>query len=667
MLDFCEISVEESHRNEFERRIEVDILQHILFSCNVDAITYSNIDRPRTLTVGKALGICAYWMSWLAILWVFFCRHAIMAWIEEYNLWENYLFTITCSLFFSWVVTPAILWVVKLWESLGLIARVSVGGAEIGVEAYKVTSPVNAALRELIVFFADTKRRVVVFEDVDRFQNARVFTKLREACIAINRSPLITPKNMVRFIYCVRDDLFKEAEERTKFFDCIIPIIQYVTRRNVRALLSRNLRNILKCEIIPQKIDAVINVVCEFLHDARTVNNICAEFSIYQKILDSKFKNISTLFGLIVFKNLMPGEFASLEKPDSVLRKIIKVRDAIVAKDYAVKNQEFLRAKNDYEIWIKNNGPSKFNPQLSKQEMSSFRVERDKWMARLDNFQVALERVKAISLISLVHKGKIVLQDIVACFDDEIAHWKPLLVYKLIDIGCLTESYLDYVSMFHEGYLTPEDKEFESNVLNYRRNDWNLKLIAPDLVIADIPSSYFANSSVLNFSLLSFLLEHSKTYDDKLSLMLNSLSRLSDLNGINFINTYLMSVESPSLSGKLALRLVKNWPEYQDILLASELDDQMIKVRLVASLLRAARMAGSLIQLKSEVWKFIDSLNDISVLWRSKACTKDDVRLAIKKFHFEFSGCSDENIRSHCLEPEINAARFFMQNKRKVI
>src|SRR5690606_30541975 len=91
-------------------------------------------------------------------------------------------------------------------------------------------SILNHHLDEIIYFFEVTPYNVVIIEDLDRFQQTEIFTKLREINLLLNNSKKTKHKEIV-FIYAVRDDMFTD-KERTKFFDFIIPIIPVVNSSN---------------------------------------------------------------------------------------------------------------------------------------------------------------------------------------------------------------------------------------------------------------------------------------------------------------------------------------------------------------------------------------------------------------------------------------------------
>ena len=62
---------------------------------------------------------------------------------------------------------------------------------------------------------------MVVFEDLDRFDDLKLFTKLRELNFIVNQNKV---KHIMRFVYIIKSDLFSNGQQITKFFDFIVNV-----------------------------------------------------------------------------------------------------------------------------------------------------------------------------------------------------------------------------------------------------------------------------------------------------------------------------------------------------------------------------------------------------------------------------------------------------------
>ena len=85
-----------------------------------------------------------------------------------------------------------------------------------------------------------TKYNVVFIEDVDRFNTSEIFVKLRELNTLLNNYDLI--KRRIVFVYAIKDDMFND-QDRTKFFDFIIPIIPIINSTNSGEKLLEKLKS----------------------------------------------------------------------------------------------------------------------------------------------------------------------------------------------------------------------------------------------------------------------------------------------------------------------------------------------------------------------------------------------------------------------------------------
>lgn len=183
------------------------------------------------------------------------------------------------------------------------INKLKIQNAEIEIGKNVNKSILNNHLDEILYFFEVTKYNVVVIEDLDRFEQTDIFTKLREINLLINNSQKI--KRDVVFIYTVRDEMFQD-KDRTKFFDFIIPVIPVINASNSNEILKK---------IISQHQYAVAEELIEdvslFIDDMRLLYNICNEYHIYHKSLDQNL-NQTKLLAMIVYKNLHPKDFVLL-------------------------------------------------------------------------------------------------------------------------------------------------------------------------------------------------------------------------------------------------------------------------------------------------------------------------------------------------------------------
>lgn len=191
----------------------------------------------------------------------------------------------------------------------------------------------NRNLDEIIYFFEATDYRTVFFEDLDRLDDPKIFVHLRELNNLLNNDDAIKKKPIV-FVYAVRDDIFSE-EDRTKFFDFIIPVIPVINSTNSGEILLQRLQEAKKNGIEHEISQEFVLDIAPFISDMRILQNIYNEFIVYKEILrTSQELSLSDeqMLAMIVFKNLYPSDFADIQDEKGVLKKAFTDKSDFIAK-----------------------------------------------------------------------------------------------------------------------------------------------------------------------------------------------------------------------------------------------------------------------------------------------------------------------------------------------
>lgn len=222
------------------------------------------------------------------------------------------------------------------------VAHINLGDKASLSSEEKQESIFDKSLDEIVYFFESTQYDTVFIEDLDRFNQPNIFIKLRELNTVINNYDNI--KRKVVFVYAIKDDMFKD-EDRTKFFDFIIPVIPYINATNSGEIL-RDLLEFEKDEngIYKSKkydiTDRYIGEISPFIQDMRVLTNICNEFLVYKRTLKMTKLKDHEMFSMIAFKNLYPKEFAELEAEKGIVKQIFKgKREFVVGKRWELKRK----------------------------------------------------------------------------------------------------------------------------------------------------------------------------------------------------------------------------------------------------------------------------------------------------------------------------------------
>lgn len=212
------------------------------------------------------------------------------------------------------------------------IKNLTLDKATLEFEEKKNVSIMNRYLDEILYLFQEKKYNVVIFEDIDRFENTHIFTKLRELNLILNQSEEIGRR--IVFLYALKDDIFANAEERTKFFDYIVPVIPFVNASNSGDLFRRKISDL----HIPEAevSSSFITDISAFVNDMRVLTNVVNEFDLYRNLLDKKLKK-EKLLAMILYKNLYPTDFSLLHQNKGVVYQTFfsapKIRNEIREDD----------------------------------------------------------------------------------------------------------------------------------------------------------------------------------------------------------------------------------------------------------------------------------------------------------------------------------------------
>lgn len=209
----------------------------------------------------------------------------------------------------------------------------------------------NRNLDEIMYFFEETGYRTVFFEDLDRLDDPKIFVHLRELNNLLNNDDAIKSKPIV-FVYAVRDDIFSK-EDRTKFFDFIIPVIPVINSTNSGEILLQRLQEAKANGVEHDISQGFVLDVAPFISDMRILQNIYNEFVVYKRTLRTAQElslSDEQMFAILVFKNLYPSDFADIQDEKGALKKAFIDKVDFIAR----KRQSIQENIENYSSIIRN-------------------------------------------------------------------------------------------------------------------------------------------------------------------------------------------------------------------------------------------------------------------------------------------------------------------------
>lgn len=371
LSNFKELDGEDILSNE-SINIEKAILKQMFYKEKNTTIPYS---RFRRITNINYISLIAY--SILSLVVVVFIVLSIkpdllevvksrIEFIKGYFNISSSMVTIMLLIFISSFVTiinKMIIFIKKNIRLKKVSAKSEIVSSELEI-GEKDESAFNKYVDEILYYFESTKYDIVVFEDLDRFNNIDIFTKLRELNSLINESKQINRR--IVFIYALKDDMFcnekhlddkTSYKNRTKFFDFIIPVVQVANSSNACDILIKKFKDANQFEGLTEKFISEITIL---INDMRVLNNIYNEFVIYKENLKDKESTAENniykldyekLLAIIVYKNVYPVDFAKLQDNEGMVYDVFShKKNRAIEKRVLQINNKIQEIEKDIDI-----------------------------------------------------------------------------------------------------------------------------------------------------------------------------------------------------------------------------------------------------------------------------------------------------------------------------
>lgn len=314
-----EINKEETDINS--NRIERQIINQILSQIKSENIPLSKYKFKENKSKASI---------WLNLLPIVSLLLAVLAWLSKDIIASLFIpqylgMKIVIILLFLLILYPTAYWSYKFIRSNSLrLSKINLKGAEadFNEKIHDDETILERDMKEIVYLINSSDTNIVVFEDLDRYDNIDIFTKLRELNFLLNSFLRVKDgkKKVVKFVYMLRDGIFF-SKNRTKFFDFIVPIVPVVDSKNSENKLLESL-NIAKN--IPDK--RTISKISLYIDDMRLLKNIINEYLVYENIIaiDELELDPNKLFSLVVLKNIFPKEFDLLQSDKGYIFNIFQ-------------------------------------------------------------------------------------------------------------------------------------------------------------------------------------------------------------------------------------------------------------------------------------------------------------------------------------------------------
>ncbi len=260
---------------------------------------------------------------------------------------------------------------ITLFKKRRILRKINIYGNEIELFNNEDNSIFDKYTDEILYLFKNAGVRYFIFEDIDRYEDVTIFKKLREINILLNETLKRENKEYkpIKFIYLICDNMFT-AEERTKFFDFIIPVVPYIHKGNAYDYMAELFAD----EIKDERNKKFLIKVSLFIDNSRLIKNIANEYYIYSKFIKLQDREPHTKFikllSLIIYKNLFPKDFNQLYFNKGYLAELLNHNSIInrMKKEYFIDyiQETINKSKDDFKL------KDFLNDKLKEQSIKNF-------------------------------------------------------------------------------------------------------------------------------------------------------------------------------------------------------------------------------------------------------------------------------------------------------
>ena len=208
--------------------------------------------------------------------------------------------------------------------------------------------------------------------------------------------------------------------------------------------------------------------------------------------------------------------------------------------------------------------------------------------------------------------GKVDINDYIPLETEQEDSIVNRLLRNLITQGYISENYIDYISLFHEGTISREDKVFEVKVKSREVSEFNYELKKIEGLVKKIGKKYFGRKEIFNFNLLDFLIEKQPLYENKYRLFINSLCDESETS-LKFIDEYIAQTKDKKI---ILTILLKEWSGLCEYIFEKSNYSMNEKYELFEQILLCVEDIKEFLQIQGEdlIKKMIE--NDVMYLYK---------------------------------------------------
>jgi hypothetical protein len=323
--------------------IESSILEQIIYTNEEQSQNYSRIKRINAPKSQKMMKIYLESLFLVASLGSLLSNYIDERVIQLINIFVGFFWNMSFSGIFNiesemlaaflmfCIVTIDIRILFCVFRKLWRISRISFSfdKASINLHSEGSSSLLDKYIDEIYNFFKHNDYHIVVFEDLDRYDNVDIFERLKRINRIVNQDSDDKKNCNIKFVYTIGDHMFSNENytERTKFFDFVLPVIPIIDISNSYSMLKQRFDKLTDKKIENTRF---LKDISFYIDDMRTLKNIMNEYIMFYDLLyksDTDTQFSEKIFSIICLKNRYPSEFAQLQKREGSLITFIEEID----------------------------------------------------------------------------------------------------------------------------------------------------------------------------------------------------------------------------------------------------------------------------------------------------------------------------------------------------
>ncbi|WP_336169194.1 YobI family P-loop NTPase [Acinetobacter sp. 161(2023)] len=239
----------------------------------------------------------------------------------------------------------------------------------------------------------------------------------------------------------------------------------------------------------------------------------------------------------------------------------------------------------------------------------------------------------------------------------------PPLLQFLIREGYIDEHYPDYISLFIDSVINISERDYAQRVINHINSDFDINLTNVKKILEKyLTPRQFSHTSILNFSLVDFILENHDKFNDHYNNLFKLLSN-QDERSIKFIFEYIDRGKNSSL---FINEIVKIWQAFFEYIHTS-MTDEKVESYLLLILKNLEKESISFLNKDDILKNYLSSkINFIEYIKDTHSTEQETISfLEILEPKFDYLECKNEEDRS--LFNEICQKEYFEFNEKMIL